>query len=60
MRKSQQSEVPLSMSQLERQFAVWRAKRRPGQRIPKSLWKSEADAAEQCARILGCTRMVAY
>ena len=45
MRKTNQSEVPLSLSRLERRFAVWRAKRRPGQRIPKSLWKSAANAA---------------
>jgi len=37
----------LSLSRLERRFAVWRAKRRPGQRIPKSLWKSAANAAAQ-------------
>ncbi len=47
MRKSQQSELPLSLSRLERRFTVWRAKRRPGQRIPKSLWKSAANAAAQ-------------
>ncbi|MHB8974703.1 MAG: hypothetical protein ACYC3X_30100 [Pirellulaceae bacterium] len=47
MRKPNQSEMPLSLSRLERRFAVWRAKRRPGQRIPKSLWKSAANAATQ-------------
>ena len=47
MRKPNQSKVPLSLSRLERRFAVWRAKRRPGQRIPKSLWKSAANAAAQ-------------
>ena len=47
MRKPNQSEVPLSLSRLERRFALWRAKRRPGQRIPKSLWKSAANAAAQ-------------
>lgn len=47
MRKSHQSELPLSLSRLERRFAMWRAKRRPGQRIPKSLWKSAANAAAQ-------------
>lgn len=47
MRKSHQSELPLSLSRLERRFAVWRAKRRPGQRIPKSPWKSAANAAAQ-------------
>lgn len=47
MHKPNQSAVPLSLSRLERRFAVWRAKRRPGQRIPKSLWKSAANAAAQ-------------
>jgi hypothetical protein len=47
MRKPNQSAVPLSLSRLERRFAVWRAKRQPGQRIPKSLWKFAANAAAQ-------------
>lgn len=59
-RHPNQSELPLSLSRLERRCTAWRAKRRPGQRIPKSLWKSAADAADQCVRFLGCTPKVAY
>lgn len=45
MRKSHQSELPLSLSRLERRFAVWRAKRRPGQLIPKALQIPAPNAA---------------
>ena len=47
MRKPHRSEVPLSLSRLERRFAAWRGKRVPGQRIPKSLWKSAAEMAAE-------------
>ncbi len=42
MRKPNRSDVPLSLSRLERRFAVWRAKRLPGQPLVLSTKRKKA------------------
>ena len=44
---SERSEMPASLSRLERRFAALRMKRVAGQRIPEWLWKSTVEVAAQ-------------
>ena len=38
-------EVPARLLRLEQRFAAWRKRRKPGERIPKQLWKAAASLA---------------
>ena len=48
MRRRKRREVPARLSRLEQRFAAWRKTRRPGERIPQSLWKAAAKLAKDC------------
>jgi len=41
------SELPASLSRLERRFASWRRTRASGERIPEPLWKSAVKSAAE-------------
>ena len=45
MRKRKSSELPASLSRVERRFAAWRKERTAGQRIPALLWDSATQVA---------------
>ena len=45
MGKRKSSEVPASLSRVERKFAAWRKERVVGQRIPESLWDLATEVA---------------
>jgi len=45
MRARKRSELPASLSRLERRFASWRRTRTSGERIPERLWKSAVNSA---------------
>ena len=45
MRRASHKRVPADLAAVQRRFAQWRAKRRPGARIPEPLWKLAAQAA---------------
>jgi len=47
MRRKKRRAVPARLSQLEKRLTVWRKARTPGQRIPKSIWKSAAKLATE-------------
>ena len=47
MRARKRSEVPASLSRLERRFASWRSTRVSGERIPERLWKAAAKSAAE-------------
>jgi hypothetical protein len=40
-------EVPARLLRLEQRFAVWRKRRKPGERIPERLWKAAARLAAE-------------
>lgn len=42
MRGRKRGEVPAPLLRLEQRLTSWRRTRRPGERIPKTLWKSAA------------------
>lgn len=45
MRRAKQASVPAELAAVQRRLAKWRAKRRPGARIPARLWELAAQAA---------------
>lgn len=45
MRGRKRGEVPTRLLRLEQRFVEWRRTRKPGERIPVSLWKSAAKLA---------------
>jgi hypothetical protein len=47
MRRKKLREVPAHLSRLEKRLTAWRKTRTPGQRIPKSIWKSAAKLATE-------------
>jgi hypothetical protein len=47
MRSKKRREVPARLSRLEKRLTAWRKTRTPGQRIPKSIWKSAAELATE-------------
>jgi hypothetical protein len=47
MHSKKRSNVPARMSRLEKRLRAWRKTRTPGQRIPKSIWKSAAKLATE-------------
>jgi hypothetical protein len=47
MRRKKRREVPARFSRLEKRLTAWRKTRTPGQRIPKSIWKSAAKLATE-------------
>ena len=47
MRRKKRREVPARLSQLEKRLTAWRETRTPGQRIPKSIWKSATKLATE-------------
>lgn len=47
MRRKKRGEVPARLSRLEKRLTAWRKARTPGQRIPKSIWKSAVKLATE-------------
>jgi hypothetical protein len=47
MRGTKRRELPASILQLEKRLKFWRKTRTPGQRIPKSIWRSAAKLASK-------------
>ena len=47
MRSKKRREVPARLSRLEKRLTAWRKTRTPGQRIPRSIWKSAAKLATE-------------
>ena len=47
MSSEKRPKVPACMSRLEKRLTAWRKTRKPGQRIPASIWKSAAKLAAE-------------
>ncbi len=47
MSSEKRPKVPACMSRLEKRLTAWRKTRKPGQRIPVSIWKSAAKLATE-------------
>ena len=47
MRSKKRPKLPARMSRLDKRLTAWRKTRTPGQRIPKTIWRSAAKLAAE-------------